>query len=518
MIRLFRWFRRVPMMDKVIGIWAEADGLLAEVTHSAGRLHAQVTSGSDAATVGVTLEQVLALDERLGRLEVAFSEALGDASRTMQRLLGTAIVAIAVVLVAISTAFVRGLTRQAAYFEDALRASDERFRRAVLSSPDGFWDWNLTTGEVYISPRFETLLGYEPGTLSHSLESLKSLLHPDDRARARAALSAHARRGELYDVELRLRTADGSERWMRSRAQKSFEPTQKISQITGSISDITERRRAEEELREAKDKLEERVAERTQALTEANARLLELDHLKSEFLATMSHELRTPLNAVLGFTTLLLDQRAGPLTDKQRQHLVLASKAGEHLLSLINDVLDVSRIESGRMDVDHATFDFTEVISEIESTVRPMAEAKHLKLVCETRGQDLVVRGDKRKCFQVLLNLADNAVKFTEQGEVRVVAGTTDDLLWFEVSDTGIGIAPGDLPLLFERFRQIDGGSRRRQEGSGLGLYLCRKLAELMGGTIRVESTLGVGSTFRLTLPRGRKAVNADAVVTPGSS
>jgi signal transduction histidine kinase len=174
---------------------------------------------------------------------------------------------------------------------------------------------------------------------------------------------------------------------------------------------------------------------------------------------------------------------------------------------LINDVLDVSMIESGRMDLDLATFDFTDVISEIASNVKPMADAKHLRLLCETQGQNLVIRGDKRKCFQILLNLADNAVKFTERGEVSVVAGTTDNLLWFEVSDTGIGIAAADLPLLFERFRQIDGGSRRLQEGSGLGLYLCRKLSELMGGTIQVESRLGVGSTFRVTLPRGLEAM-----------
>jgi signal transduction histidine kinase len=260
--------------------------------------------------------------------------------------------------------------------------------------------------------------------------------------------------------------------------------------------------RYEQALHEANAQLEERVAERTRELTQANARLVELDRLKSEFLATMSHELRTPLAGILGLAGLLRDGGSGPLSDEQRRRLGLIHGSGQRLLELIDDMLDVSRIEAGRMEVEATRFDFADLLAQIDAAVRPLAQAKGLAFACAVQGAQLPAYGDWRKCLRVVRNLAVNAVKFTEAGEVRIAAGFDKGDLVVTVSDTGIGIVADELPRIFVAFRQLDASLRRAHGGAGLGLYLSRKLVEMMGGTIAVESTPKVGSRFSVRLPQ----------------
>ena len=259
---------------------------------------------------------------------------------------------------------------------------------------------------------------------------------------------------------------------------------------------------SEAALRQANEQLEQRVAERTTELTHANTRLLELDRLKSEFLATISHELRTPLNAILGFSGMLRDGRSGPVSTEQQRQLGFVHASGQHLLSLINDLLDVSRIEAGRMGLHNEDYDLAEVMAEVWTTLQPAAEAKGLALLFSAPPQPMTLHGDRRKCCQVLLNLAGNAVKFTAEGQVQLEAEADGEWVQIRISDTGIGIGTHQLPLLFEAFRQLDGGLRRAHDGVGLGLYLSRQLATLMGGSISVKSEASVGSVFTVTLPR----------------
>ena len=275
-----------------------------------------------------------------------------------------------------------------------------------------------------------------------------------------------------------------------------------IKQVTHLASVAIEHDRAAEALRRARDELEERVRERTAELVQANQRLEELDRLKSQFLATMSHELRTPLNSIIGFTGILRQGFAGPVNDEQKKQLGLVFGSARHLLSLINDLLDLSRIEAGKVDIESEPFNFVEVIEEVIQNLTPMADQKNIRLSSDLPSQPIQMLGDRKRCFQVLLNLANNAVKFTDRGDVKIRARIEGDQLRVCVADTGIGIKPEQIGMLFEAFRQLDGSAKRIYEGTGLGLHLCRRLLELMHGTIGVESEFGKGSRFIFALPR----------------
>ena len=279
--------------------------------------------------------------------------------------------------------------------------------------------------------------------------------------------------------------------------------------FAGSMADLValslevwQRRQAEQALREARDSLEIKVVERTRELSEANVRLQELDRLKSEFLATMSHELRTPLNSIIGFTGILRQGLAGPLNPEQAKQLGMVHSSARHLLSLINDLLDLSRIESGRMEINPEEFPVADVVREVTQSLAPTVAQKALQMTSELSDPGLQMFSDRKKTFQILLNLTNNAVKFTEQGSVRVAVAAIGDTVRFEVSDTGIGIKPEQLQHLFQAFRQVDGSARRVFEGTGLGLYLCKKLVTLLDGTLGVESEFGSGSCFHFSLPR----------------
>lgn len=274
-----------------------------------------------------------------------------------------------------------------------------------------------------------------------------------------------------------------------------------LERLSAAFVMALDRSRAEKSLREAHDKLEAKVAERTKELAQANIRLKEIDLLKSEFLATMSHELRTPLNSIIGFTGMILQGLTGEINEEQRKQLSMVYGSAKHLLGLINDILDLSRIESGKMNVSMERFNIHDVISNVSQSLSPMISKKGLRLILDIPDETLEIYSDRKKILQILLNLFNNAVKFTETGEVKIGCKFDNDNLEVSVSDTGIGIKKENMDYLFEAFRQVDGTAQRRYEGAGLGLYLCRKLVMLLGGRIWAESEYGRGSRFTFTLP-----------------
>jgi signal transduction histidine kinase len=254
-------------------------------------------------------------------------------------------------------------------------------------------------------------------------------------------------------------------------------------------------------LHEAYTGLEHKVAERTRELVALNQRLDQANRLKSQFLANVSHEFRTPMNAIIGFTRLVMRKTEAQIPPLQHANLQKVLISADHLLSLINGLLDLSKIEAGRMEVYPATFDLTELVQAAAGTVEPMLKAERVTLVVDVAPDLPPLHTDREKLRQILMNLLGNAAKFTEEGVIKVSAERTNDTLCLAVSDTGIGI-PGDaLPYIFEEFRQVDMSSTRRHGGTGLGLAIVDRLARLLGGQVTVESELGKGSTFTVTIP-----------------
>jgi protein-histidine pros-kinase len=253
---------------------------------------------------------------------------------------------------------------------------------------------------------------------------------------------------------------------------------------------------------------------KNEELQEKNIELEKAMLTKDRFLASMSHELRTPLNAILGFTGTLLMKLPGPLTDGQSKQLLTIRSSGKHLLSLINDLLDFAKIESGNIVLSIEPVVFQSVVGEVCAALGPVAEEKGLELKPSVPEGELVLDTDRRALSQILLNLVNNAIKFTERGEVGIVLDrqTDNGKSWTQISvhDTGIGIRPEDQSKLFQAFSQLD-RNPRRNEGAGLGLHLSQKLAELLGGEISCKSEYGKGSTFTLSLPQN--VGQADGVV-----
>jgi PAS domain S-box-containing protein len=269
------------------------------------------------------------------------------------------------------------------------------------------------------------------------------------------------------------------------------------------VRDISERKRAEAELRQQAASLANAMTELKALNDELGERQMELERAmaaRSRFYASMSHELRTPINAVLGYSTLLLENIYGPLNEKQAEGITRTHKAAKHLLELVNDVLDLSKIEAGKIDLRLQPVNFPQLIDDLFITVRPLADQYGSPLGLEHEGQPVKVVSDPRRLRQILLNLLSNAIKFGRGKPIKVhSSGTPDGGIVMEVRDEGEGIAEVDLEKIFDEFVQL--GKTQLTEGTGLGLPISRRLAEMLQGTLEVESEVGVGSVFRLTLP-----------------
>ncbi|WP_300672693.1 response regulator [Desulfoluna sp.] len=277
----------------------------------------------------------------------------------------------------------------------------------------------------------------------------------------------------------------------------------------GGVDFITKPIQREEVLARVSAQLElsrmrQSLEKRSQELAAANQKLQDLDKLKSLFIASVSHELRTPLNAIISFSGILLREILGGLNERQRDSLERIDRAGRHLFSLITDVIDISKIEAGRSDVYPETFGLQELVEEALNTIRPQAEAKGLTVTVSVSAVTWpVLHTDRRRLLQCLVNLLGNAVKFTEEGGATVLVSDTGEAVEIAVRDTGIGIAEGDLSKLFKAFERLDSHLRVKAGGTGLGLYLTRKLVtDFLNGEISVDSQHGEGSTFCLTVPK----------------
>ena len=379
--------------------------------------------------------------------------------------------------------------------EDALKAARERFDRAIRGTQDGLWEWDLLKPSLWVSPRYEAILGFAEGEISGTVDSPERLIHPEDLDAHRSAQRAHFEGTAPYDFEVRMRTKSGDHRWVRVRGEADRDQAGNPLRLAGSMQDVTEARSARD------------------ALIAASEAAQSANRLKSVFLANVSHEIRTPMNGIIGMTSLLLDST---LDAPQREYAETIHASANSLLTVINDILDFSKIEAGRLDIESIELDLPESIEEARAMLSYQAAAKSLRLVAIVQPDvPRWVIGDRQRIRQCLINLLSNAVKFTHSGTVTVevsIVGRRDGgaLARFEVRDTGIGIAPDTMPTLFQPFVQADSSTTRHFGGTGLGLSIVRRLVELMGGELGVDSELGRGSTFWFLLPL--KIASPDAV------
>jgi signal transduction histidine kinase len=280
--------------------------------------------------------------------------------------------------------------------------------------------------------------------------------------------------------------------------------------ILHDLTEALEKGRLYEQLKQGSAELERKVQEATAELAQQNE-LLRRQHialeqasaLKSQFLANMSHEFRTPLNAILGYTHMLLNGVTGSVSDPQRKSLTRIDSNSRHLLALINDILDITRIEAGRMPLNLSTFRIPDLLNEVMSELEPIIKRSNLTVTTRMRGKLPPLKSDRQKVKQVVLNLLSNALKFTPRGSVTIGASYDGDgrIVAIAVEDTGVGIAPESQAKVFEDFRQLDSSPNRGYGGTGLGLSICRRLSQMLGGTIELESAVSHGSTFTLRLP-----------------
>jgi len=394
--------------------------------------------------------------------------------------------------------------------EEALQESERKYRELVENANSIILHWTRDGRVIFLNEFGQRFFGYAEAEIFG--RPVIGTIVPETETSGRdlqTMMNNICANPEAFEQNVNENMRRNGERvWIAWTNKVVFDRQGGVAEILSIGLDITARKRAEEALRQAHDTLEQRVIERTAELAIARDRAEAADRPKSAFLATMSHELRTPLNSIIGFTGLLLQGLAGPLNPEQEKQLYMVKDSGQHLLSLINDVLDISKIEAGQIEIARAPFDLPESIQQVLDTVAPLAGKKGLPVTARLAPDVGTVTSDRRRFEQVLLNLLSNAIKFTEQGGVTVTAeivllpgSPARRMVRVSVADTGMGIRREDLDKLFQPFRQLDSGLMRQYEGTGLGLAICKRLIERLGGAIALESELGKGSTFSFTLP-----------------
>ncbi len=374
-----------------------------------------------------------------------------------------------------------------------LNILQQRWEMALQCAGFGVWDLDPRRGLVHYSPQWKSMLGYPANDEADSTEVWRARVHPDDLQPMVEALFAQLEgRSEAYEREFRLKAADGSYRWVLSRGRVVERDAQGVAlRMVGTLIDMTDRRNAEA-LRAERD--------RAEAASRA----------KTEFLSRMSHELRTPLNAVLGFAQLLSVGLGSSDVEQQRSYIGNIEKAGWHLLTMINDVLDLSRLESGDLQLQTRPLELTPLLRSVIERMEPEAQGRGVEIRWAAPSPEATVQGDSERLTQVFTNLLGNAIKYNREGGAVTLAMAKRPGGWkVSVGDTGIGIPAAQIPHLFEPFNRL-GHARPAVDGVGIGLVLSRQLLDRMGGRMTVRSTEGVGSTFEITLPAGRPAGASD--------
>lgn len=389
---------------------------------------------------------------------------------------------------------IRNITQQK-QVEAQLRSLSARLAVAIKSGAIGIWEWDIVSDRLIWDDRMYELYGVQPSEFTGAYEAWIKGVYPGDREPADAIMQKALEGEQEFDTEFRVIHPDGSIHFLKAYGLILRDPQGQPQQMIGINFDITEQKQVQEQLRKANDQL---------LLT--NAELARATRLKDEFLANMSHELRTPLNAILGMTEGLQENVFGEINDRQCRAIQTIERSGRHLLELINDVLDLSKIESGKLELQLAPVEIPALCHASLAFVRQQALKKNIQLTLEVAPNFPDLLADERRLRQILINLLNNAIKFTPDGgqvqlKVQLERQSDQTFVSFSIQDTGIGIAPENLGKLFQSFMQIDSSLSRQHSGTGLGLALVRRLTELHHGTVAVTSAVNQGSCFTVRIP-----------------
>ncbi len=380
----------------------------------------------------------------------------------------------------------RDLTDSKSHEEQLIR-HQQQLSEAQAIGHMGHWRWEVGTDNIAFSDEIYRIFGVSPEKFVPTIHSVNSVLHRRDIGRMGQAFQRAMIERKNYEMEFRIIRPDGKSRFIQLQGRCETDLDGDVGALFGIMQDVTERISHERELKDAKE-----AAERAYAA-------------KSQFLANMSHELRTPLNAIIGFSEMMQRQLLGPIgTEKYLDYIGNIRESGEHLLDLITDILDMSKIEAGKYELDLEEFNLLKVLRLACHMIEGRALDAQVKVIAEIREEDFIdVMADRRAVMQIMLNLLSNAVKFTEPGgEVKAEYSITDENVSIKVTDTGIGIPASKLRYVTEPFEQAANHFTRNHEGSGLGLAITKDLVELHGGNLQIESTVGVGTSVTFILPK----------------
>ncbi|HEX2011403.1 MAG TPA: HAMP domain-containing sensor histidine kinase [Roseateles sp.] len=485
MIRLYRWFSASPLLAEPIEVWRRADMLIEKLRQLAEQLRPRADQAEHAARVAMLLAAVNELDNELLGLELQFSQSLGEASRQAFLVLAAIVGLTALLLTLTAYQLARlGLRRQTRY-EIALEDANRRWSLAAESDGLGLFEWWHADDRVLLDARACAAYGLDSGPDGLTLQRarLREQVEMEDRAALQVQLEQALSSGATFHQRYRIRRAgDAAPRHLEVTGLMRGSLAAGDRRMVGVVKDVSA------EVRQAQLALDKAAAERSAAA-------------RMEFLSRLSHELRTPLNAVLGFSDLLLLNSAEPLAARQRRNIEMIQGAGKHLLRLVDDVLDISSIDSGQFSVLREPTPLAPVLQEALDLSAAEAQEFDVRLLAEPLPPDLAVLGDAHRLSQVLANLISNACKYNRRGgEARVRTRLEAQRLLIEVEDQGEGLSEMEMAALFQPFKRLPATAHLR--GTGLGLSIVKLLVEQMGGAVEVRSTPGRGTVFGVRLQR----------------
>lgn len=482
MIQLYQYFGQHALFKPSILAWVEGDALIAQLQYTAQQLKQQVGQQATPAETQATLAHINELNTGLFQAEITFSRNLARASRITEQLL-IGVMALAVVGLSVAGYIVmqRGLQRQQAYQQDLARAN-RRLELAVVGAELGLFDMDVNASTVNLDPQAATLYGLPPATVTVPGQTLLERMAPEDRQRAKQALQDVKAGHSLFRLTVRIMLPDGQSRYLETVGSLP-DNGDAAPRLIGVVRDVTQ------EKARARLAIERDAAEKVAASQRG-------------FLSRLSHELRTPLNAILGFAQLLSMDHIQPLPPTQHKQVEWILDAGHQLLQLVEDVLDLSKVDAGEIGMSLQDCDLGTVLDSSLVLIESARQKNEISIINRVSGGSLRVAADAQRLQQVLVNLLTNACKYNRPGgHVTIDAHEAGELVRIDIADNGIGLTPEDASSLFQPFRRVAAASVGI-EGSGLGLYIVKQLVERMSGSVTVCSEHGVGSRFTVSLPK----------------